>query len=123
MSTRPFGSNVAVAANRTLSIVGLGGGGPAGAGGGWVAHAVRIVAVTAEARLIAMALRSFIGFAHLSPHSVVALFSPFSALRCRAHYRREVRAGSRVGAGRRDAAAESGDFAPPFLAENEHQHL
>jgi hypothetical protein len=61
MSTCPFASNVAVAAKRTLRIVGLGGGGQAGAGGGWVAHAVRIVAVTAEARMITIALRFFIG--------------------------------------------------------------
>jgi hypothetical protein len=60
-----------------------------------------------------MALRSFIGFFHLSPHSVVALITGSG----------EVRAGSRVGAGRRDATAESGDLAPPFLAEYQHQHL
>src|SRR5216683_3770780 len=58
MSTCPFASNVAVAAKRTLRIVGLGGGGPAGAGG-WVAHAVRIVAATAEARMITIAFFTF----------------------------------------------------------------
>src|SRR5690348_15798145 len=106
MSTCPFASNVAVAANRTLIIVGLGGGGPAGAGGGWVAHEARIVAVTAETRIIAMALFSpFIALRcrafHLSPRSVVALIrAGLSAVK--------IRVGSRVGAGGRDATAEGG---------------
>jgi hypothetical protein len=56
-----------------LRIVELGGGGPAGAGG-WVAHAVRIVAVTAKVRIIAMALFSPFTVFHLSPRSAVALF-------------------------------------------------
>src|SRR5215471_14186578 len=77
MSTCPLCSDVAVAANRTLRIVGLGGGGPAGGGGGEVAHAVRIVAVTAETRIIAMALRGLIGFLHISLCSVDALIQTF----------------------------------------------
>src|SRR6266446_592322 len=114
MSTCPFASNVAVAAKRTLRIVGLGGGGQAGAGGGWVAHAVRIVAATAEARIIAIAFFTF----HRAP-----LSRSFTHEEEEGACPRSSRAGSRVGAGRRYATAERGDLAPPFLAEYQHQHL